>query len=76
MDDQSLALINSLDSELALAALVVAALLSSVLRERQQSKQKRSDPKVLTLSEHLGTYRHNKRVTGRRTSRARKEREG
>lgn len=64
MDDQSLVWMTSLDSWEVMVVIAVIALISSVFSERQKSVRKHTDPKVLDLSDYLGTHRPHPQVTG------------
>ena len=65
MDDQSLVWMTSLDSWEAMIVIAVIALISSVIRERPDSRGKSNDPKVFNLLEYGQTHRRNQRVQGR-----------
>lgn len=69
MDAQSAVLTMFHDPVAGMIVMVVAVLIGSVVCNRHKAKRKRTDPRVLTLSEHLETYPHNKRVTAQRSQR-------
>lgn len=64
MDAQSGLLNAVFDSAMALAVAAVVLLVGLIVRERQEAKRKRSDPRVMALSACLGAYRPNQRVAG------------
>ncbi|MFO0698341.1 MAG: hypothetical protein U0236_03865 [Nitrospira sp.] len=64
MEDQFPVVIDLMDSWVALVVITGVLLISTALGERQRSKRKRADPKVVTLSEHRGIHRPNQRVAG------------
>jgi|DewCreStandDraft_4_1066084.scaffolds.fasta_scaffold118514_2 hypothetical protein len=62
MDGQSGLLNAVFDPAMALAVAAVVFLVGLIVRERQEAKRKRSDPKVICLSACLGVYRPNQRA--------------
>ena len=53
-----------LDPVMVIAAVAVALAVRAMIHDRRGAKRKRTNPRVITLSNHLRAYRPNQRIAG------------